>query len=395
MAATTIVTDDDATTVISEQPFPETGRLSRFSWSAALAGAFVALAVTFLLLTLGSGVGLSLVTTPALLHGASPAFLTLGAIYFLAAQAFGFAAGGHIVGRLIAPEIETPKEEEFRAGAHGLAVWAIAVVATATMAATAGLVAEGAVPSALAAFKTSSPANGGLTPETTAYWVDTLFRPAAQSQASLAWQKYAQAGSTVGTDAAPAPVQNDQSTAPPQQISPPPANDESSGTQQVAPGPSDQQIPPAASTAGNSGISAQTPSGDSSSMAPQSSTTDITTATGRNVGADKLEAAHILDIGMANAGRLTQDDRDRLAFLITEDSALPYETAQRRVDQVQTRIQNDELKATDIARKVASQASLWAALALLFGAIVSTLAAVSARWEDDRVSFLPFGRRAD
>jgi hypothetical protein len=50
-----------------------------------------------------------------------PAFLTGGAIYFFAAQAFGFAVGGHIAGRLLGPQVESRTQEEFRASG-GLAV---------------------------------------------------------------------------------------------------------------------------------------------------------------------------------------------------------------------------------------------------------------------------------
>src|SRR4029079_10409085 len=97
----------------------------RVSWAAIFAGAVVGTAVIFFLLMLGAGVGLSLL--PA--HRGSTGFLTLGAIYFLAAQAMGFAVGGHIVGRLIGPMAETDREEEFRAAAHGLAVWGVCVTA--------------------------------------------------------------------------------------------------------------------------------------------------------------------------------------------------------------------------------------------------------------------------
>ena len=61
-----------------------------------------------------TGFGLTLMS-----RNPSTTFVTLGAIYVLAAQAFGFAAGGHVTGRLIGPAIETKKEEEMRAGAHG------------------------------------------------------------------------------------------------------------------------------------------------------------------------------------------------------------------------------------------------------------------------------------
>jgi len=124
----TVVNEDSATIVSEDVVAPST-----FSWSAAFAGAFVATAVTFFLITLGSGVGLSLVTAHHATASGMTTFFTLGAIYFLVAQAFGFAAGGHIVGRLIGPALETDREEEFRAGTHGLVAWALAVVATATL----------------------------------------------------------------------------------------------------------------------------------------------------------------------------------------------------------------------------------------------------------------------
>ncbi len=373
MSATTVVTDD--ATIISEDDSSRRGR-SSFSWGAALAGAFVATAVTFFLITLGSGIGLALITTPKLLHGQAPTFFMGGAIYFFVAQAFGFAAGGHLVGRLIGPAVETPKEEEFRAGAHGLGVWAIAVVATATMAAISAFVAEGSAPAAAGAYMSASKANSDLTPVVTGYWVDALFRAANPAQASLAWRQYAQAASTTGTDAA---------LAPPAQSTTPQGDDESSGTQtvtpqdqEIAPTPSDTQISPATS----SGVTA-----------PATTTADGTMGTpapGRNIGADKMEAGRILDVGMANGAMLRQDDRMQLAQLVSLDTGMNSATALRRVDDTTAHIRADEIKTAETARKVTMYASLWAALSLLFGAIVSVMAAVSARWEDDRITI--FGR---
>ena len=63
------------------------------------------------------------------------------AIYFFVVQAFGFVVGGHLAGRLLGPVLETSAQEDFRAGAHGFAVWAVTVLATLTMLALAGLTA--------------------------------------------------------------------------------------------------------------------------------------------------------------------------------------------------------------------------------------------------------------
>lgn len=160
MTSTTILTEDSAAVVSDEG--------SRFNWGVAIVGAVAAVAVTFFLLTLGSGVGLALVSTRTSAHGAVTV-LTLGAIYFLAAQAFGFTIGGYLVGRLIGPEAENDKEEEFRAAAHGLAMWAVAVVAGLLLAAFSSTI--------LGAASAARP-QAGAQAENSNYYLDMLFRPA-------------------------------------------------------------------------------------------------------------------------------------------------------------------------------------------------------------------------
>src|SRR5665213_4308142 len=125
------------TLVNAENNEPNTGH--RFSWGLAIAGGVAATAVTFFILSLGSGFGLLLVH-PITHSGPSvPAFLTGGAIYFLCAQAFGFAAGGHLAGRFLGPLHESHLQEDFRTAAHGLIAWAVAVLATLSVVTLAGL----------------------------------------------------------------------------------------------------------------------------------------------------------------------------------------------------------------------------------------------------------------
>src|SRR4029077_10632684 len=90
-------------------------------------------------LFIGSGVGLSLVSVPQGNVQSAQSTITLGAIYFLAAQAFGFGVGGYLAGRLMGPLLENEDEELFHATTHGLVVWALGVVATATVIAISGL----------------------------------------------------------------------------------------------------------------------------------------------------------------------------------------------------------------------------------------------------------------
>jgi len=155
----------------------------RFSWGLAIAGGVAATAVTFFLLSLGSGFGL-LLFNPVTHSGVSaPTFLTGGAIYFVVAQAFGFAVGGHIAGRLRGTLRESPLQEEFRAEAHGLIVWAVAVLATLTVVAMAGLSAASTGATTAALYGVGS-SKTDVTPSS--YLVDTLFRPATSIAASSA-----------------------------------------------------------------------------------------------------------------------------------------------------------------------------------------------------------------
>jgi len=161
------------TVVVAERDDEDTGY--RFSWSLAIAGGVAATAVTFFLLMLGSGFGLLLVN-PVTHSGPSlPAFLTGGAIYFFIAQAFGFAVGGHLSGRLLGPVVETQMQEDFRAGAHGLVAWAVTILATLAVIALAGLTAAntGATTAALYGSTMPHATNGAPV----AYLVDNLFRP--------------------------------------------------------------------------------------------------------------------------------------------------------------------------------------------------------------------------
>jgi hypothetical protein len=165
--------------VVEEVAYPVT---PEFSWSAVIAGALAAAAVIFLLLFIGSGVGLSLVSVPQGNAQTAQNAITLGAIYFFAAQAFGFAVGGYLAGRLMGPVLENEDEELFHATTHGLVVWALGVVATATVIAISGLVLFSSALNATAIVGSANQTNQreAFTPTTVGYWTDVLFRPAGQ-----------------------------------------------------------------------------------------------------------------------------------------------------------------------------------------------------------------------
>jgi hypothetical protein len=163
--------DTMAETVIA----PEESSGFRFSWGLAFAGGTVAMGVILFLLVLGSGFGLLLVNPVKHTGPSTSAFLTGGAIYFFAAQAFGFAVGGHIAGRLLGPQLESRWQEEFRAAAHGLVAWAIAILGTVLLVALAGAAAlRGGL--AVAPLYGAHGAAGSAAP-VPAYIVDGLFWP--------------------------------------------------------------------------------------------------------------------------------------------------------------------------------------------------------------------------
>jgi hypothetical protein len=385
MPVTTVLSDEGSATIIDAGNDNGGTFAHRFSWSATFAGAFLATAVTFFLLALGAGFGLSLVPAQTV---TAPTFLTLGAIYFLAAQAFGFATGGHLAGRLIGPAPETAKEEEFRSAAHGLVVWALTVVATATLVAIGGMTAgNSALFAAIRSQKVETTQT--MTPSYIGYWVDILFTPGpGPSQASLARHRYAQADTGTATDASPSQSPDTDTTeAPPPtgaprslQAPPPPAA--TTGTTPVTgSGPAATTLPESSAKPATTIIE---PSGPRDQLIPPSPTGFVPPP---SLPADKAIAARIIEIGMANGARFNTFDKDRIATLVAQDTGVSKPEAQRRVDNAETRIHNDAVQAVDTARRIASHASLWIAFSLLFGAVVSTLAAMSARWEDDRVTF--------
>ncbi|MFN3972537.1 MAG: hypothetical protein ACK4GO_03180 [Gemmobacter sp.] len=116
-------------------------------WAAILAGGVFAIALSLLLISFGTGLGLSM-TSPYRGEGVSAAWLAIAAgIWFAWVMVTGFGAGGYIAGRMrrragdaTAPEVEA------RDGVHGLLVWATGALAGTVMAAmgVGGLLSAGA-----------------------------------------------------------------------------------------------------------------------------------------------------------------------------------------------------------------------------------------------------------
>jgi hypothetical protein len=170
-------------------------------WGSVLAGAVLAAAISFVLLTFGAAIGLS-ATSPWPNSGASAKVIASVAVFWAMAQQIGaFMAGGYVAGRMRSRWHETGHEVEFRDGLHGGLVWAVGVVLGALLfLSTAGSVgktgaevAGGAA--AVAGASTKNPMDTVL---------DTMLRPTTVAQPPSP-APAASAGGAPPTAGSPAP----------------------------------------------------------------------------------------------------------------------------------------------------------------------------------------------
>lgn len=102
-------------------------RTNYVEWGPVLAGAVTASAISFVLLTAGTAIGLSLLSAyPSQSYGTWAA--TVSAFWAIFVPILSLLVGGYIAGRMRAAWSSNPEEVQFRDGVHGLLVWATAVV---------------------------------------------------------------------------------------------------------------------------------------------------------------------------------------------------------------------------------------------------------------------------
>jgi hypothetical protein len=289
-----------------------------FSWSAAIAGVFGALAVGFIIISLGSGIGLSLASPYS--WGPSATTLTIiGAVWLVMAHTFGFATGGYLAARLRSHSFDGITDEtRFRDAAQGFVVWAMGVVVMFAIAGAAAVftagatahVASGAAAGTGAAL--SNPQNTAGASGPVDYFVDLLFRPSSATA--------------------------------------------SAGTQ------SPMSAAPGSATVGAA------PAGPAAAGA-------VSSAQQRLDAESRAEVTRILARGVAQGG-LTDQDRTYLAQLVAQRTGLPPDEAQRRVTEVEGKAKETVKEAADKAAKAGSYFSFWMFMSLLFGAVAATLGGI-------------------
>jgi hypothetical protein len=162
-------------------------RFQYLEWGPVVAGAIGAAAISFVLLTFGSALGLSAISPYPYRGLSAPTFLVVATLYIALVQVCSYAAGGYLAGRMRTPWADgTESERHFRDGAHGFAVWALGLVIS------AAVVASGVGGAAKTAIEATSAvtagAAGGATgaatssvPNPAQYATDLLLRPSANA----------------------------------------------------------------------------------------------------------------------------------------------------------------------------------------------------------------------
>src|SRR6202011_5797047 len=147
--------------------------MAGISWAAVLDGAIASCALTLVLLSLGAGLGFSVVS-PWSNSGVSATTFEIGTgLYFIVMAMISSAVGGYLAGRLRNRWIGVQSSEVlFRDTAHGFLAWALAsVIGAILLAAPATSLIGGATSGAVQAA-TSSQAAGPMDG-----YVDMLLRP--------------------------------------------------------------------------------------------------------------------------------------------------------------------------------------------------------------------------
>lgn len=159
-------------------------KTSYVDWPAIIAGIVLASTISLVLLTFGSALGLSFVNFRAG-ENVLPVWVAIAAAsWLLWVQVSAFMAGSYLTGRLRKRHHDaTEHESDVRDGAHGLIVWAGGLVVGAIIAAGGVSAVANAVGSAASTLTTaaSNVADDAAAMDPNAYFIDTLFRPAADA----------------------------------------------------------------------------------------------------------------------------------------------------------------------------------------------------------------------
>ena len=154
---------------------PASPSTSAASWPAIIAGAFVAAAVTLILLALGSGLGFASISPWPGRGVTATTFAATTAVWLILTQWVAAGLGGYLAGRLRTRWIGTHTHEVFfRDTAHGLITWAVASVLVAAAIGSS----IGAAGRAVGAAGRTAAEGASAVSQGSAYDIDRLLRAA-------------------------------------------------------------------------------------------------------------------------------------------------------------------------------------------------------------------------
>lgn len=333
--ASTAVNLNEATPASVVPPVANPEGTSYVEWSTIIAGAVMATAISGLLFSFGSAIGLSLTSAwPG--EGMSARFFLLAmTIWVVWVQVSSFFAGGYLAGRMRRRVGDgVPAEVESRDGAHGLMVWALGVVVGGVLlaSATTGTLRAGAEATARLGGGAIAAAGGvaggaaaatqgrGNTVDPMGYVVDSLFRPGTSP------------AGTAGTTAPAASATATPGTAAP-------------GTGTTA-----------ADSAGNA---ADRAAGPATWQARQ-------------------EVMRILVVG-ATQGQVSNEDKAYIARLVADRTGMSQADAEKRVNDVLAKADTTAKAAEQKVRETAEKARK-GGMMLAFIAVAAMLVSGAAAW---------------
>ena len=104
------------------------GPLSYIHWGPGIAGAIVAAATSFVLMSFASAVGLMVASPSPTWRDTSVWLAILSGVWIILVAVGSFALGGYIAGRVRSTWKASADEVEFRDGVHGLIAWGVGVM---------------------------------------------------------------------------------------------------------------------------------------------------------------------------------------------------------------------------------------------------------------------------
>src|ERR1700691_440069 len=146
------------------------------SWAAVIGGAVVFASMSLVLLSLGTGLGLSMGSAWWNVGAGAERIGKAAIAWFIITEILASALGGYLAGRLRTKWVQVHTDEVyFRDTAHGLLVWALGIVVTASLLGAAASSIAGGTTTRNFSSGAAAGAEGSMA-NPNAYFVDMLFR---------------------------------------------------------------------------------------------------------------------------------------------------------------------------------------------------------------------------